>query len=155
VNCTKQPSGLAVKRRASRCSVVSVLAAGAGAPATTQNRRQKFNGTVSGLTHDRRVDRVTMLPLTLSRRSLWFRTVSPVRFEIPARAASRSSKLIPIKGRCLPNQIAELTAVSGSVRRSGFGVSHAQSFNAQTTALRGTQSAPLVHGMRPGPVCGL
>src|SRR2546427_8740211 len=94
------------------------------------------------------------------------RTVSPVRFEIPARAASRSSKLIPIKGRRRPNQIAELTPKSGSVRRPGFGVSPREELNpvrykglshgvnAQTTALRDTQSAPLVHEMRPGPVCG-
>src|ERR1700752_3130645 len=73
-----------MKRRASR-----------GSEGVTQNRHQKLNGTVTGLTHDRRVDCVS--------------TVTPVRFEIPARAASRSSKLIPIKGRHLPNQIAELT----------------------------------------------
>jgi len=73
VNCTKQLSGLAVKHRASRCSVV-----------TPQNRHQKLNGTVTGLTHDRRVDQESFLQLILA--------VTPVRFEIPARAASRSSK---------------------------------------------------------------
>src|ERR1700682_253780 len=56
--------------------------------------------------------------MTLSRRSLWFRTVSPVRFEIPARAASRSSKLItnlrgnacPIKSRNSLPRVAQLGA---------------------------------------------
>src|SRR5258708_20550137 len=99
-----------MKRRASRCSVD-----------TTQNRRQKLNGTVTGLTHDRRVDRGKLV-----------HTVSPVSFERPGRAASRSSKLIAIKGQRLPTQIAELTAESGSVRPSGFRVSPLPQIHAQT-----------------------
>ena len=71
-------------------------------PAATQHRRQKLNGTVAGLTHDRRVDRVTMRIViqgsAFSIASAWFAAVSPVRFEIPARAASRSSKLITNQG---------------------------------------------------------
>src|SRR5258706_13422545 len=77
--------------------------------------------------------------------------VTPVRFEIPVRAASRSSKLKPIKRRRLPNQIAEFTPASDSVRRSGFGVSPREELNAH--ALRDTQFAPSGHGKRPGPVC--
>src|SRR5438105_243298 len=53
------------------CASASWLLVPAG-PAATQNRRQKLNGTVTGLTHDRRVDRGTMLPMTRPRRSLWF-----------------------------------------------------------------------------------
>src|SRR6266481_7362504 len=121
-------------------------------PAAPQHRRQKLNGTVSGLTHDRRVDRVPMLPMNSFSQVALVRTVSPVSFEIPARAASRSSKLIPIKGRRRPNQIAEFTPASGSVRRSGFGVSPREELNAQTTTLHDTQFAPSVYGMRPGPV---
>src|SRR5260370_12934864 len=43
------------------------------------------------------------------------------------------------------------------VAQLGAGDAHVSpraELNAQTTALRDTQSAPLVHGKRPGPVCG-
>src|SRR5215831_19893976 len=49
---------------------------------SSQNRHQKLNGTVTGLTHDRRVDGGPKL----------VGTVAPVRFEIPGRAATHSSK---------------------------------------------------------------
>jgi hypothetical protein len=39
----------------------------------------------------------------------FYSAASPVSFEIPARAASRSSKLITNQGKTPPNQIAELT----------------------------------------------
>jgi hypothetical protein len=118
VNCTQQPSGLAVKRRASRCSVVSVLTAGR---ADRQLDRTGARSSTVPSPAALMIDGLTANHAFLCAR------VTPVRFEIPARAGSRSSKLIPIKGRRLPNQIAELTAVSGSVRRSGFGVSRAKS----------------------------
>src|SRR3977135_2556585 len=105
-----------MKHRASRCSVVA-----------TQNRHQKLNGTVTGLTHDRRVD---CEPCCCGSR------VTPVRFEIPARAASRSSKLIFNQGETPAQSNRGAHCGECSVRRSGFSVSPRAELNAQTTALR-------------------
>ena len=91
------------------------------AQAVAPHRRQKLNGTVTGLTHDRRVDREPgSLRLMLSLAG-WFALSHQLgsRYRHGQSHVRQSSNSKSIKGKRLPNQIAELTR--GGVAQLGVG----------------------------------